>query len=232
MNQILYTGGKNKKSGINDTHKIVVFFVIFIIVFAICIVGLGANLLSKVKNKNDNDVPGQSGNVQEPEKEHIEIKFEIQLGGIKLTIIGEKTLENVTYWWDEEEATTVEPGNTKYETVIPSKQGTHTLNIEVVDQEGNKKTANQLVIGDTEPELEITTDRISNYVIKAKDDEEVDRIVITLNGETTEVKVNAKEYEHKVPIPTGYSLIDVTVYNLNDISVNKKAKITNYKGQN
>jgi hypothetical protein len=44
------------------------------------------------------------------------------------------------------------------------------------------------------------------------------------------VEVNEKEIEYKVPIPQGYSLIDVTVYNINDISVNKKAKITNFGG--
>ena len=58
----------------------------------------------------------------------------------------------------------------------------------------------------------------------------IKKIVITLNGETQEIEVGDKQIEHKIPIPQGYSLIEVTVYNINDISVTKKAKVTNFGG--
>ena len=237
MNQILYTGGKNKKSGTNDTQKIIIFFVIIIIIFAICAIGIGTNLLSKVKNQNNNNTTGDMSNTSpgeqtKPVEPNIEIKFDSQLGEIKVTVTNTINIANISYWWNEETPTTKEVNQKEYELTIPSKQGTHTLNIEVTDEKGNQKTEQQVVIGDSEPELTITTDKISNYIIKVKDDEEVKKIVIKLNDEIEEVEVNAKEFEYKVPIPEGYSLIDVTAYNLNDIPVNRKAQITNFKSRN
>ena len=66
MNQILYTGGKKGKSGTNDTNKVVIVFIILIVVFAICLIGIGINLFTKVKNETGTDIgdldkPGQSG---------------------------------------------------------------------------------------------------------------------------------------------------------------------------
>ena len=50
-----------------------------------------------------------------------------------------------------------------------------------------------------------------------------------LNGETQEIEINDKEFEHTVPIPEGNSLIEVTVYNENNLSASKKAKIVGFK---
>lgn len=255
MNQILYTGGKKGKIGTNDTTKVVIVFVILIVVFAICLIGIGINLFTKVKNETGTDIgdldkPGQSGSTntivdkpggiekpdkpeepKEPEiKSKISIKFDSQLGGVQLKVTSRQKLKSISYWWDEEEPTIIESEENEYEVVITSKQGTHTLNVEVIDQNDTVETAEQLVIGDSEPELQISTDGVSNYVIKAKDDQEIKRIVITLNGEKQEIEVGDKQIEHKVPIPQGYSLIEVTVYNINEISVTKKAKITNFGG--
>lgn len=245
MNQILYTGGKNKKNGISDEKKIIIFFVIFIIIFALCIIGVGANLISKVKTgdtntiNNNNNVGNttnnnnNAGNItnttpETPVDSNITVKFESQVGGVKMTVACDINIETISYWWDEEEPTTVEVSDKQYETVITSKQGTHTLKIEVTDEKGYTKTVSQLVIGDAGPEVSISTDRISNYVITVKDDERVDKIVIVLNEETQEVEVNAKEFEYKVAIPEGDSAINVTAYNLNGLTTTKKAKIINF----
>lgn len=255
MNQILYTGGKKGKNGTNDTNKVVIVFVVLIVVFAICLIGIGINLYTKVKNETGTDIsdldkPGQSGSTntivdqpgeldkpdkpeepKEPEiKSKISIKFDSQLGGVQLKVTSRQKLKTISYWWDEEEPTIVESEENEYEVVIASKQGTHTLNVEVIDQNDTVETAEQLVIGDSEPELQISTDGVSNYVIKAKDDQEIKKILIKLNGEIQEIEVGDKQIEYKVPIPQGYSLIEVTVYNINEISVTKKAKITNFGG--
>jgi len=238
MNQILYTGGKNKKGGTIDAKKIIIIFVIFLIIFGVCLIGLGLYLKGKVKpgdttgsttgnNIGNTDTPI---NPEEPEKSKIEIEFESQVGAVKVIINSNKNLSEVSYWWDEEEPTVVETEETQYEVEIPSKQGTHTLYIEVTDEAGYLKTEEQVVIGDAGPEVTISTDRVSNYIIKAKDDEKLDKIVIVLNGETQEIDVDSKEFEHKVAIPQGYSLIEVTAYNLNGLSTKKKAKISNFGG--
>ena len=238
MNQILYTGGKNKKGGASDTKKILIVFVIVLMIFGACLIGLGLYLKGKVKpgdttgntvgnNIGSTDTPIEPG---ETEKSKIEIEFESQVGAVKVKINSNKNLSEVSYWWDEEDPTVKEVTEKQYEVDIPSKQGTHTLYLNVTDETGYLKTEEQVVIGDAGPEVTISTDKVSNYVIKAKDDEKLDKIVIVLNGETQELDVDDKEFEHKVAIPQGYSLIEVTAYNLNGLSTTKKAKISNFGG--
>ncbi len=234
MNQILYTGGKNKRSSMTDTQKIVIFFAVIIIIFAICAIGLGTNLLSKVKSEN----VGQAGNGTnttpsgQDNTEYIQITFGSELGGVKVNAqsLTNVKIESITYWWEGDEKTTTQISDTQYETVIPSKQGTHYLYVEAIDENGNKKEAQQLVIGDSGPEVTILTDGVSNYVIRINDDEEISKVVITLNSETQEIEVNNQEFEYMVAIPQGDSLIEVTAYNSNGLSTNKKAKVTNFGG--
>lgn len=232
MNQILYTGGKKGKNVSNSgMRKIIIFFVFFIVVFAIGLIAISINLLGKVE-KDKNEVSNNNTVTEEPiiEQGNIEIKFSSVEDGVKLNIISNIEIATMEYNWDEEEPTAIELGNvTEYETVIPTKQGTHTLKVYVEDIKGNKDNKEQLVIGDTEPEVTIGTDRISNYVVKASDDEQLTKIIIKINDELKEIEINDKEFEISLPIPTGNSIIDVTVYNLNGLSVNKKAKITNFQ---
>ncbi len=242
MNQILYTGGKNKSKGANDTQKIIIFFVVFVIIFAICLIGVGINLLSKVKNENNTlgNTTGTPG--QEPEKpvivSNIKIELEAQTNSIKAVIKSNKKIKDISYWWDEEEPIEVESEvefGTEYEMSIDSKPGTHQLTIKAIDENGYEKVLEQEVIGkvvdDTVPELVISTDRISKYIITAKDDQQIKKLVIILNGERKEVAVNEKEIRYEVDIPIGDSLLDVTAYNLNDLTNQKRAVIRNFRGQ-
>lgn len=235
MNQILYTGGKKSKSGsIASIKKAIIILAVFIIIFGICMIAIAVNLLNKVEAPK-NEVPSNNTNnntiTGEPVVQgNIEIEFSSVEDGVKLNIVSDIEIKNIKYGWDEEELTTIELENQKeYETIIPTKQGTHTLNVEVEDINGNIESESQLVIGDTEPELTIGTDGISNYVVKASDDEQLTKIIIKINDEVQEIEINEKEFEKALPIPTGDSIIDVTVYNLNGLSINKKAKVTNFR---
>lgn len=232
MNQILYTGGKGKKRGTLDTKKIIIFFVVLIVIFAIAIISIGINLLSKVKKEPSLGENNTTGNQVETPiiKPEIKIGFDSELGAVKIKITSNTNLQNMSYWWDEEEATEVEISGMEYEQVVPTKQGTHTLYVKVISETGYQVEENQLVIGDSGPEVTILTDGVSNYVIRVKDDQEVKKVEIILNGVTQEIEVNSKEHELKIPIPTGDSLIEVTAYNLNNLTATKKAKITNFGG--
>ena len=53
MNQIVYTGDNQPKIGIN---KIVIFFTIIIILFAVALIGQGIFFLSKTNKKNADNV--------------------------------------------------------------------------------------------------------------------------------------------------------------------------------
>ncbi len=227
------TSGKKHRKMV-DSQKIIIFFAIFIVIFAICLIGIGANLLMKVRSnepKNEGNITQEPNTPQEnPTEPNINITFEGgEPGQVKVIVASDKDIQNIDYWWDDEAPTTVQPNDKKYEMVISSKQGTHKLNVEVTDIDGNKKTSDQLVIGDSVPELQLGVDGVSNYVIKATDDEQIKKIVIVLNGETQEIEVNEKEFEYKVPIPEGDSVIEVTAYNLNGLSVNKKGKVNNFR---
>lgn len=243
MNQILYTGGKKGKSpktgSKSSIQKIVVFFVIAIVIFGIAVIAIGANLLDKVEapkneignnNTSGNGTSNNNTTPEEPvEQSNIEIRFSSVTDGVKLNVTSNLEIDTIEYWWDEEVPTPVEATGTEHEVVIPTKQGTHTLKVKVTDINEYEKTKEQLVIGDVEPEVTIGTDGISNYVVKAKDDEQLTKIVIKVNDQVEEIEINDKTFEKAVPIPTGDSIIDVTVYNLNGLSINKKAKITNFQ---
>lgn len=230
MNQILYTGGKNRKSSMSDKNKIIIFFVVFIIIFGICAIALGVNLLGKVQKPiSPNPTIPEAPNVSQ--NPNIEVSFRPQVGKVSMIVTSDINIETISYWWNDEEIITLQVDNvTEYETEIQSKSGTNKLNVEVINENGGKKTISQIVIGDLAPEVEIGTDRISNYVIKVDDDIGIEKIVIILNGETEEIEVNDSTFEYKVPIPLGNSLIEVTAYDSNGQTTTKKAKITNFSG--
>ena len=100
MNQILYTGGKNKGSKMSETQKIVVFLVVFIIIFAICLIAVGANLLNKVKSNENNNTLGSNqtnttpGNIVESD---VEIEFESEVGGVKVSVESTKKIEKFSH---------------------------------------------------------------------------------------------------------------------------------------
>lgn len=230
MNQILYTG-KSKKSNTN-MNKTIIFFAVFIIIFAICLISIGTYIFSKTKtSENNNENIAENEILQPlPEESTVEIYFSSVPGKVQVNIESKKQIESVTYRWDEEEETAIEIGDDKYniEAQIETKQGTHILYITVIDVEGNIETKEQKVIGDSKPEVKISTDGVSNYVITAKDDEKITKIIIDINGVKTEVEVNEKEYEYKIAIPEGDSIIEVTAYNINNLTTIKKAKITGF----
>lgn len=243
MNQILYTGGKNRKNSAASTQKIIIIFVVLIVIFAICAIALGINLLNKVHSENVGDKkPGTSlddgqndnkiPNEENKPKDYLAITFASEIDGVKINIesLTDAKIETISYWWEDEEKTTIEVADTEYEKIIKSKSGTHYLYVQAIDENGNQKDAKQLVIGDSGPEVKIGTDGVSNYVVKVKDDEKITKIEVTLNGQLETIEVNDKEYEYVIAVPIGDSLIEVTAYNLNGLSTTEKAKVKNFGG--
>lgn len=228
MNQILYTGnGKNKA----DVNVVLRVFVVLLIIFAICFVALGIYLYNGTRTEEEIG----NNNPQTPIEPTIESKIDIAFSsitdGVKIKIKSNLEIASATYRWDEGDNVDIEleSNTTEITEEVDIKQGIHTLYVTVIDIEGNEKTKEQRVIGDKEPELVITTDGVSNYVIQAKDDEQLSKVVIILNNETIlEKEINEKEFEYKVEIPEGNSLIEVKVYNLNNLLTTKKGKVTGF----
>lgn len=228
MNQILYTG-KNKSK--TDVNKVLKVFTVILVIFAICFIALGVYLYNGTKPQEE-----IANNNPEPEpkpiiESKIDIAFSSITDGVRVKITSNLEISEATYRWDEEPENNIEIGSNPNEIIkeIGIKQGIHTLYVTVVDEEGNKQTKEQPVIGDKEPDLVITTDGVNNFIIQAKDDERLSRIKIVLNNEVIlEQELNTATFEYTVQIPQGDSLIEATVYNLNDLVNTKRGRITGF----
>ena len=82
----------------------------------------------------------------------------------------------MTYRWDEEEETRVDINDTKIEHNVDIPVGLHTLTVIVVDSNNKTTTKEQEVKGVTKPKLEVTTDGVANFIIKASDEQGLELI--------------------------------------------------------
>ena len=71
----------------------------------------------------------------------------------------------------------------------------------------------------------MTTDG-QNFIIRASDEEEIDRIVVNLNGNESEKTINQSQYEGKIKAVDGENRLIVTVYNKSGIKKQAKIKWT------
>ena len=144
---------------------------------------------------------------------------------IKASITGTNKISYVTYRWDEEEERKVEVGNTTYEQTIEIPKGLHTLTIVAVDINNKTTTKQQEVKGVTKPKLDVKTDG-KNFIINASDNEKIEKIEFTLNGQPYSLNVNKKEIQFSYPLVDGENLIKVTVYNTDGLTATFSAKCT------
>lgn len=160
-----------------------------------------------------------------------EIELEAVSNGVKLIVTSEKQIEHITYNWDGGEEQKINVGQNKYEGIINAPKGKHTLKIEVVDINNAKETKTQLVVGDTEPTVNVTADIVNEklvFVIDAEDDENIETVEITLNDGTKQViDVNEKTYHAEVEMTQGENKLLVTVYNVNGLSTTIGRKYKN-----
>ena len=186
----------------------------------------GKNVLSVYVS----DISGQEVKFEKQYKldANINIKFENEGKYTKVIVTGEEELAYLTYRWDDQEETRVEINNTEIEQKIETPMGLHELTVIVVDTNNQTVTETKNVQGVMKPNIEVTTDGSSNFIVKATDEKGLKRIEIILN-ETKKYKSDLdgqKEVEYKIPIKEGQNKIQVTAYNLDDISEVSKKKVT------
>ena len=94
----------------------------------------------------------------------------------------------MTYRWDEEEETRIELNNeTDIEQEIEAIKGLHTLTVIVVDENNNSDTKTQKINGVSKPKIVLDVDdQKEHFVIKASDDEKIDKIVFKLNQDDSQ----------------------------------------------
>lgn len=137
MNQILLTNNQNNKKKNNnqyngnnsgDMKKIIIFFGIAILVFALLIIGVYAYKLSKNNEEETKHVEGPVLSLEETENE------------VKIVIKAEAGISKVIYSWNDEQDNEFEiNGGKDYEEALEIPEGQNTLNVKVIDQNGEEK---------------------------------------------------------------------------------------------
>ena len=93
----------------------------------------------------------------------------------------------------------------------------------------NRQVKEETIIGDDKPELNISI-QDNKVVVKAKDDEGIKKIAITIDGETTDTgdeSLNRKEVTAKKDISNGNHKIVVVVTNINNLEATKELSASN-----
>ena len=176
-------------------------------------------------------IQDEDGKEMTYEKQYeIESNINIEVSGnkIKITYQGDTPLSYMTYRWDDEEEKRIElNGETEIEQEIEAIKGLHTLTVIVVDENNNTDTKVQKINGVSKPKIVLDVDdQKEHFVIKASDDEKIEKVEFRLNqddSQTYELNLgdeNLKELDYRVPfeLQNGENIIEVTVYNSNGVS--------------
>ena len=154
--------------------------------------------------------------------------LEIAIVGNKLRIkaIDETNLDYMEYKWNNEESNkiNVNKGENQIEQEIEVRKGQNDLTVIAVDKEGNKTERIEKIIGDTAPEVSISTEG-TNIVVNAKDDEGIKKIQVIIDGEEKNSGDNyleQKEVNAKIPVSVGTHSIKATVTNINGLESTKE----------
>lgn len=210
MNQILdYSPNKGNKNT-SGSDKIVHFFAIIMILFAIVLIGgAGYNLYQKNKESNQP--------IAQVEKAKIEVVEQETEAVIKVTHT--KAVEKIIYSWNNGKETTIKgEGETAIEETIQLPAGTNTLHIKVIDidageatYEGEFTSESGADILNPKIELEVTDNK--KLRITATDDTSLDFITYRWNDEE-EIKIEASE-EDKTKIETEIEILK----GVNDLTI-------------
>ena len=150
----------------------------------------------------------------------IEIEFSVEGNNIKITTEGEEELSYMTYRWNDDEETKIDINDTKLEELVEIPRGLNTLTVIVVDKNNQTQTKEQEINGVTKPKLEVTTDGHSNFIIKASDEQGLKKVEFIINEEERNM-LNLEgrtELEYSYPLHEGTNKLEVTIYNINDVT--------------
>ena len=225
MNQILdYNPIKNGDSDNNynsgtpgNKGNIIKVFAIILIIFAVCLIGIG--VFNKYANNSgaDND-----------ENKKTEAIIELVQDGSELfiTVKHDKEIQKLIYNWNTSSEKTIAVDTGKiFETTIDIPAGNNTLNIQVVDIEGNKTFKNETIqseegIDIINPVIKYEITEGKKLKIVATDETELDFLTYRWNDEeetTVEPKdINPKKVEIEIDIKTGTNNLTITAVDKNN----------------
>ena len=161
-----------------------------------------------------------------------EIKLEAVSNGVKVIATSEVKIDYIEYSWDDGEKQKIDIDVEKYEGIINTPKGQHTLKIEVVDINKMKASKTQVVVGDTEPIVNVKPQLVNGkvaFVIDAEDDEKITTIELIHNGgEKQVINVNAKTYHKEIIMTEGETnTLIITATNINGLPKTRRVKFDN-----
>ena len=228
MNQILQTENK-KNNGPVEIGKVIKFFVVAIIIFAIILIGLGAYHLI---TQNNNETPAEPIVQEQPP----EVSINREEDDIVIEITHNKPIAKIVYNWNEEQENTIEVNNqTSISERITLPYGTNTLNLTVTDINGieTKFQKEYVVEGDGKPVIELKLTQDNKIKITAQDESNLKYIIYSWNdGEQTTIETTAESstiIEQELEIPLGQNTLKVQATNINDVTTTKELQVKGIK---
>lgn len=227
MNQILQTE-KRKEKGPVEIGKIIKFFVVAIIIFAIILIGIGVYyiVINKEIVNDDNQVIDTAPNVNITKQED----------RILIEVNSNVVISKLVYRWNEDFDNTIEGENrTNLSETIDLPYGTNILNLTVIDING-KETKFQkeyVVEGDGKPviELKLTTDNKIKITVQDKTDLQYVNYLWN-NEEPKKIEANADNknlIEQTIDIPLGHNTLKVEAINIKNINATKELEVKGIK---
>ena len=124
------------------------------------------------------------------------------------------------------------PARKQIEEKISILKGENKLTIVAVDSSGNEATKEQTFKGVKKPTIQVTQEN-DELIIKVKDEENIKKIDITLNGqfystdpENTGASLNMQEVELRQKLQQGENTITITVYSISGLSEQVTKQVT------
>lgn len=172
-----------------------------------------------------------------PEGDVTEPEIELLVEGSKIKIVAkdETEIDYITYYWNEEDETTVqvrEDSPKQIEEKIDILKGENTLNIVAVDKAGNETTKEQIFKGVKKPKIALEK-KDNNLIITITDEEGIQKVEYTLNGvdystdpQNTGKPLNRKEFKITQPLAQGENKITIRAYNISGLQEETSGEAT------
>lgn len=223
MNQILQTENKKNKGPV-EIGKVVKFFAIAIVILGIVLLGLGIYYL--ITNN-----PVQDEIIQEVPNVTIERKED----DVLIEINGNVAISKIIYKWNEEEEKTIEgQGSTNISETIELPYGTNTLNLTVIDINGQEtKFQKEYIVEENGPIIELALTKDYKIKIAVQDTKGIQYINYAWNNdEPTKIEAETEQQgtiEQIIEIPLGQNTLKVEAVNNEDIISTKELEVKGVK---
>ena len=227
MNQILYEDMGEPEVKPKNTKNTLKFWGIILIIFGICIIGVGGYGL--IKNANKTPIVANG----------VKPRITTSMQGtdeVRIYVVHDKAIDKLLYNWNDEADQIVYGGTRKeFEEIIPMPFGENTLNIRVLDINGLETIYSQDYVLDNgidiqKPTIDLTVVESKNIKITASDETQIKFMTYRWNNDPEErieeIDESGTKIIKEIPILKGEN--DLTVIAV-DANNNTETKIQKFK---